>query len=169
MTLPGTGTLTRTLAITLVDVREVMWRIQSDLRTLRAQHAMITEAYEIDLSADLVQFVYRNFAEQIRFEFLRDGVVQLGSIAYNLTRQWQGEESDSNGGLRFRDMHGLTFNISLTPTSVWHALTPEQQRDFYRELKTGWGPAGARPVAGVWTQDRTYGSGLLGATRLVLR
>lgn len=169
MTSPGTGTLTRTVAITMVDVRDVMWRIQSDLRTLRAQHAMITETYEVNVSADLVQFVYRNFVEEIRFEFLRNGVVQPGSIAYSLTRQWQGSESDPNGGLRYRDLRGLTFAIATQTTSVWRALTPAAQAEFYGQLKCSWGPAAANPVAGVWTEDRTYGSGSLGASRLVLR
>jgi hypothetical protein len=169
MTSPGTGTITRTVAITMIDVREVMWRIQSDLRILRAQHGMITDTREAELSEDLLQFVYQNFVEEIHFQFLRDGVVQPGSIAYALNRQWEGGESDSNGGLRYRDMRGLTFDISLTTTAGWQSLTPEQQMVFYQGLKTAWGPGGTRPVAGVWTQDRIYGSGSLGATRLVLR
>ena len=167
--MPGTGTLTRTAAITIVEIREVMWRIQSDLRTLRAQHGMMTEAYELGVCADLTQFIWRNFLEEIRFEFLRDGVVQPGSIAYTLTRQWQGNESDASGGLRYRDLRGLSFAIGTRATDVWRALSPAQRTEFYAQLETPWGPGGTRPVAGVWTPDHTYGSGSLGASRLVLR
>lgn len=169
MTSPAIGTLTRTASVTMTDVRDVLWRIQSDLRTLRAQHQMIDEAHEVSLAADLQQFVYRNFVDAIRFEFLRDGVVQPGSIAYALNRQWQGSESDPSGGLRCRDLRGLTFSVCMQNTSVWHELAPQAQTEFYGGLQWNWRPIGTRPVAGVWTPDRTYGSGALAASRLVLR
>ncbi len=164
-----TGTLTRTSTITMTDVRDVLWRIQSDLRILRAQHAMIEEAYETALSADLLQFVYRNFLTEIRFEFLRAGVVQPGSVAYALTRQWQGSESDASGGLRYRDLRGLTFSVATETTEVWRTMTAAQRAEFFGGLQLPWGYSGTRPTAGIWTADRSYGSGALGAQRLVLR
>ena len=169
MTSTGTGTNTRSATITMTDVREVLWRIQSDLRTLRVQHQMIDEAFELGAIADLQQFIYRNFVDRISFEFERGGVVQPGSVAYSLSRQWQGEDGDPSGGLRYRDLRGCAFAIVLNTTSIWDRLSVTERKEFYEGLTMAWGSATPRAIAGVWTADRAYGSGGLGASRLVLK
>ncbi len=171
MTGPGVGTLTRTAAITIVDVRHVLWRIQSDLRVLRAYHGVITPEREAAISNDLVAFVYRNFIEQIEFLFVDR---TLGKAAYRVryvfTREWAGSQDDASGGIQYQNLVNAEFSVVVTYSTNWLALSAAEQAAFKATLQCVWGPADTvSDGAGYWTSDRTYGSGGLGAARSVFR
>lgn len=172
MTGPGVGTLTRTAAITMVDVRHVLWRIQTDLRVLRAQHAMITAELELAIAEDIAAFLYRNFIEQVEFRFVdRTAGTASWRTRYAFTREWTGSQDDDAGGLQYQNLQNTDFKVVVTYSASWYAL-PAAEKEAFRAtgLKCAWGPAGAvRDGAGYWTSDRTYGSGGLGATRSVFR
>jgi hypothetical protein len=171
MTGPGVGTLTRTAAITMVDVRHVLWRIQSDLRVLRAYHGMISAEHEAAMSNDLIAYVYRNFVEEIEFRFI-DRTLGTASyrLRYALTREWSGSQDDASGGLQYQNLAKADFAVIVTYSATWQALSPAEKGTFSSTLQCAWGPATAvSDGAGYWTSDRTYGSGGLGAARSVFR
>ena len=171
MTNPATGTLTRTASITMIDVRHVLWRITSDLRVLRAQHGLITAEYEQNVLEDLLLFIYRNYVDQIEFRFIdpATNACMDGSVRYAMSRNWEGDEDDDSGGLRYRNLQGASFNVVVWYSATWSALPDSEKAAFKQSLKLSWGPANVRDGAGRWVTDKTYGSGGLGATRSVFR
>lgn len=167
----STGTLTRTASITMTDVRHVIWRIETDLRILRAQHGLITAEREQEIVHDLQLFIYRNYVEQIEFRFV-DTTTQRRryAVRYSLTRAWSGDEDDEAGGLRYQDLGGTSFGVMITYSSGWSALPSQAKAAFRQSLKRPWGPAAdVQDGTGAWATDRTYGSGGLGAARSVFR
>jgi hypothetical protein len=167
----STGTLTRTTSITMTDVRHVIWRIETDLRVLRAQHGLITADREQDVVHDLQLFIYRNYVQQIEFRFV-DTTTQRRryAVRYSLTRAWSGDEDDEAGGLRYQDLSGTTFGVIITYSSAWSALPEQAKATFRQSLKRAWEPAAdVVDAAGAWATDRAYGSGALGAARSVFR
>ena len=171
MSNPGTGTLTRTASITMIDVRHVLWRIATDLRVLRAQHGLISAELEQDIADDLLLFIYRNYIDQIEFRFVDSASkTRKYAVRYALTRSWSGEEDDDAGGLRYRDLTGTSFTVVISYSATWTALSQQAKTAFLQSLKGTWGPAEAvRDGVGAWATDRTFGSGGLGATRSVFR
>lgn len=169
MTHPTTGTLTRTVSVTMTDVRHVVWRIGSDLRGLRAQYNMITAEMEEAVIADLTAFVYRGFIDNIEFRFL-DKTTAAGRfrVQYPLTRARSDDRDDDSGGIRYRDLGNTDFSVIVTYSQAYLALPSAEREAFRRALKCSWGAA-ARIAdgAGYWTTDRSYGSGALGASRSV--
>lgn len=171
MSNPATGTLTRTASITMIDVRHVLWRMESDLRVLRAQYGLINAEREQEIANDLLLFIYRNYIEQIEFRFV-DPITNTRKygVRYALMRNWSGDEDDDAGGLRYRDLAGTSFTVVISYSSTWNALSAQAKADFRQTLKRPWGPADdVRDGSGAWATDRTYGSGGLGATRSVFR
>ena len=171
MTNSTTGTLTRTASITMTDVRHVLWRIETDLRVLRAHHGLITAEYEQHVLADLLLFIYRSYVERIEFGFVDSvATTRKYAVRYALTRNWSGEDDDDAGGLRYQDLRGTLFKVLIWYSPTWKALPPRDKAAFLQTLKIGWGPVADIPDgAGSWAADRTYGSGGLGATRSVFR
>jgi hypothetical protein len=172
MTSPMIGTLTRTATITLTNVRDVFWRIQTDLRVLRAQHGMITAEYEEQVAADLLLFIYRNYIKVIEFRFTNRTTGQRmdGSTQYDISRNFAGSADDDGGGLRQRNLSQAEFNIVVWYSDVWKTLTESERAAFRNSLKLTWGlAADAAPGGGAWVSDRTYASGSLSATRSVFR
>lgn len=172
MTAPGTGTATRTAPITMIDVRHLMWRIEADLRILRAQHSMISTEREESIMSDLIAFVYRNYVDQIEFRFVSDSYGHaVHRVRYALTRNWSGDDDDDSGGLRFVDLRGSSFAVIVSYASGWTSLSPDARAGFLQALRCFWGPIANVPDGpGYWTNsDRTYGSGGLGAVRSVFR
>lgn len=171
MTGPATGTLTRTTTITMVDVRHVLWRIQSDLRALRAYHHMITAEREEQITADIAAFVYRNYIETAEFIFV-DPKTQTASmrVKYALSRDRADSRDDNSGGLQYQDLTGTDFMVVIAHSPNWWELAAADQKAFMETLQCAWGPVD--PVAdgiGHWTSDRNYGSGALGAARATFR
>ncbi len=171
MTYPLTNTLTRTTSITMTDVRHVLWRIASDLRVLRAQHAMLTAEREEQIREDLIAFIYRNFVDQIEFRFVHPATnTACYRVRYALTRSWSGDDDDGSGGLRFRDLRGTTFSVIISYTRLWINLSENDKIVFRKTLKRSWDRAeDVADGSGYWTTDRNYGSGGLGASRSVFR
>ena len=166
----GTETLLITRAITLIDVRDVMSRIHGDLRVLRAHYRMISEDYELKLADDLLQWVYRSYAQHFDFSFYdRSTMVRSHAVRYSISRAWTGDHSDRSGDLRYAPIAGSSFHVTVTPNRAWTHLGPSEQRTFYATLQLVWGPETVKLIdaAGSWTTDHTYGSGGLGATRSV--
>src|SRR5947207_2114280 len=128
----GTGTLTRSAtdigSITMVNVREVMWRIQTDLRTLRALHRKVSEQWEANMLQDLQILIYRGYIEEIDLVFT-DAYdrLQPGSVNYAITRVWQGSTSDDGGGLRYFDSTQMNFALLVTYSAAWWALSPQER------------------------------------------
>jgi hypothetical protein len=171
LTHSGTGTIARTASITMVDVRHVMWRIASDLRVLRIQHGMIDQEREEGILNDLTAFIYRNYADQIEFQFVSNATGTAAyRVRYSLSRSWAGEEDDDSGGLRYRDLRGTTFSAVISFSDTWKQLSADEKASFKAGLQRSWGPAAdVADGSGYWTTDRTYGSGALGAERSVFR
>ena len=171
MTTPTTGTLTRTASVTLTDARHVLWRIATDLRALRLHHGLITTAYEEEVTYDLLQFIYRGLVDEIEFRFVAVGSnTRTYAVRYAMTRDWSGDDDDDAGGLRYLDLTGTSFQLTVTYSSTWRALPADAQTVFRRGLKRSWGPVNdVHDGVGAWVTDRTYGSGGLGATRSVFR
>ncbi|MGH9891054.1 MAG: hypothetical protein ACREA0_03540 [bacterium] len=171
MTVPGTSTLTRIGAVTIVDVRHVLWRIQSDLRVLRAYHGMITSEREGAIATDLTTCVYRGFVDQFEFLFV-DRTLGTAShrVRYAFTRERVGSQDDASGGLQYQNLTNAEFTVVVAYSTTWQALSPADKEAFSSTLLCAWGPAAAvSDGAGYWTSDRTYGSGGLGAARSVFR
>ena len=166
-----TATQTRTASITLTDVRHVLWRMTSDLRVLRAEHGMLTEAFEASIANDLTAFIYRDFINSVEFAFVAPTTnTAKFRVAYSLIRTWSGESDDDSGGLRYCDLTGTTFSVFVTYTATWTSLAEAEKQAFCETLKCSWGPATRAPHGtGRWTTDRSYGSGSLGAARSVFR
>jgi hypothetical protein len=167
----ATSTITRTASITMTDVRHVLWRIESDLRVLRAQHGLITAQREQDVRDDLLLFIYRNYVDQIEFRFVdpTTNACRDGTVRYAISRAWSGDDDDS-GGLRYRDLSGTLFSVVVSYSTTWNELSENEKAAFRQSLKRPWGPAAeVSDRGGVWVTDKTYGSGGLGATRSVLR
>lgn len=167
----ATGTLTRTASITMTDVRHVIWRIETDLRVLRAQHGLITADREQDIIHDLQLLIYRNYIVQVEFRFVDTSTQRRRyAVRYSLTRAWSGDEDDEAGGLRYQNLTGTSFGVIITYSSGWSTLSGQAKAAFRQSLKRAWEPAADVPDgAGSWATDRTYGSGGLGATRSVFR
>lgn len=167
----STGTLTRTASITMTDVRHVIWRIETDLRVLRAQHGLISADREHDVVHDLQLFIYRNYIEQIEFRFVDTSTQgRRYAVRYSLTRAWSGDDDDEAGGLRYQDLSATSFGVIITYSSAWSALPEQAKAAFRQSLNRPWEPAAdVRDGAGAWAADRTYGSGGLGAARSVFR
>lgn len=170
MTYPGTGTLSRTASITMVDVRHVMWRIISDLCVLRSHHRMIDQEREEGIAHDLTAFIYRNYIDEVEFRFVNDSTGTASyRVRYALNRGWSGDDNDS-GGLRYCDLRGTSFSVVISYTEAWQNLSSDDKVAFRDGLKRPWGRAAdVADGAGYWTTDRTYGSGSLGAERSVFR
>ena len=161
---------TRTAAITMVNVRDVMWQIQADLRTLRAIHQMITVADEEAFAGDLTMWVYRGYAAEIQFWFLEASGVPRYGTTYSLERQWAGQPGGEAGGLERVGLSGTTFSLRVIYSPTWLRLTNEERQTFYKSLQRTWTPAQrVQTYGGSWTTDRTYASGALAATRSVYR
>lgn len=171
MTYPGVSTLTRTAAITMVDVRHVMWRIQSDLCALRAHHGMIDQTREDDITYDLTLLVLRGFISRVEFRFVDStSGTRRYAVRYDMDRNRVNDVDDKAGGLRWQDLRGTSFSSIIHYTPAFGALTTSQQMAVRRELKRPWGPASdVTDGAGQWSEDRTYGSGSLGAARSVFK
>jgi len=156
----------------LIDVRDVMSRVQGDLRILRAHYRMISEEYELKLAEDLLQWVYRNLVQHFDFSFYdRSTRVRSHAVRYSITRAWAGDHADRSGDLRFAPIAGSDFRVTVTPNLVWAGLSLSGRQAFYATLNLRWGPETVQLIdaAGSWTTDHTYGSGALGATRSVFR
>jgi hypothetical protein len=163
-------TMTRTAAVTMTDVRDVMWHLRTDLRTLRVMHQMITEAKEGEHVADLTQWVYRGYAQEIQFWFMEANGAPRYGTTYSVNRQWSGQPGQEAGGLQYVNLQGTTFNVHVVTTPAWRALNSAQRDAFYQTLQGTWGPAAAvRTSGGSWTQDRVFASGALAASRSVYR
>jgi hypothetical protein len=155
----------------MIDVRHVMWRIDSDLRILRVQHNMTTQEREEGIMNDLVAFVYRSYIEQIEFRFVRPASNTAPyRVRYAVTRSWAGEDDDDSGGLRYCDLRGTSFMVVVSYSEAWTTLPPNEKAAFLQGLRLPWGPAAdVADGPGYWTSDRTYGSGGLGVVRSVFR
>jgi hypothetical protein len=171
MTYPGVNTLTRTAAITMVDVRHVMWRIQSDLCALRVHHGMIDLRYEEETLYDLTLLVLRGFISRVEFRFVDSTYgTRRYAVRYDVDRNRGDVADDESGGLRWQDLRGTWFQTFIVYTAAYRMLTQSQQAALRAELKTAWGPAAdVADGAGQWISDRTYGSGSLGAARSVFK
>jgi hypothetical protein len=161
---------TRTAGVTATDVREVMWQIRADLRTLRAMHRMITEATEAAYAADLTAWVYRGYVTDIQFWFLESTGRPRYGPTYALDRQWAGQPGGEAGGLEYANLTGTTFHLRVTYSAAWQRLTAQERQEFYQTLALPWGTAPRiQTSGGSWTTDQTYASGSLAATRSVYR
>jgi hypothetical protein len=133
-------------------------------------HQMITEAKEAEHAADLTQWVYRGYAQEIQFWF-RDanGVPRYGTT-YALNRQWSGQAGQDAGGLKYVDLQGTTFYLYVVYSPAWRALSVAEREAFYQTLAGQWASSpGVRTAGGTWSQDRVFASGALAATRNVYR
>ncbi len=133
---------------------------------------MMTEAREAALAEDLLQWIYRNYVHEIGFDFYHPSTsTRVHAIRYSITRTWAGDEDDLSGGLRYADVAGTEFRVILKPNESWAALPSGDQQTFYGTLNLAWGDntLTLNDAGGVWTTDRMYGSGQLGATRSVFR
>lgn len=166
----GTNTVTRSTTVTLVDVRHVIWRLQGDLRVLRALHRMIDVQREEALGHDLQLWVYRGYTDQITFRFVTPSRILSYALQYTFTRGRQNEVDEASGGLKYQSLEGAEFEPLVTPKAAWLALTTADRKAFQATLQLQWGPASpADDGAGAWVVDRKYGNGALGAVRAVYR
>ena len=172
MSYQTTNTFARTYeqTITHVDVRNVMWKIRSDIGQLRIFHSIFSVDYEENLSSDLFQWVYRGYVDQIRFEFYKpSNLIACFAINYLIIRGQILSTNDDAGTIRYLDLKGTSFRVRITYSQAWLNLSSQEKDAFYTDLNLSWGPLSfeLQYSGGSWASDKTYSSNSLGARRSI--
>ena len=167
-----TSTVTRSNTITHTDVRNVIWKIKSDMFQLRLFHDMFDAEYEEDMSYDLFQWTYRGYADAIKFQFFNPATYLAHcEIKYDITRGQVTGSDDDAGSIPFLNLKGTSFRVVITPSASWNTLSPEDRQTFYDTLKRQWGSSNLQLqyTGGSWLQDKTYSSNSFGANRSIYK
>lgn len=166
------NTITRTNEITHTDVRNVMWKIKSDMCQLRIFHSTFDTEYEEKMAFDLFQWTYRGFADNINFEFYHPSSYDARfAIHYRIIRGQISATNDSAGTIPYLDLKGTSFRLQVIYSQAWKDLTSQEKNAFYRDLKFQWGDSTfeVRYSNGSWTDDKMYSSNSLGAGRSIYK
>lgn len=137
-----TSTTTLAQTTTSTDIKNVIWKIKSDLYHIRLFHKKFNEGYENQLTNDLFNWTYSNYCSGFRFTFfvptdqecrfeLRYKVtIGTGTITTN----------DDAGRIPFLSLSDTTFRVIISTTYLWDKLSDVQKQAFYARMNLPWGP-----------------------------
>ncbi len=166
-----TSTTTRTQTATYTDVKNVIWKIKSDLYQIRLFHRKFDERYENQLTNDLFNWTYSNYCSGFQFTFF-DPTNQKCSfeLKYRVTiGTGTITTNDDAGNILFLPLSGKTFRPIITTNVLWDNLSDPQKQAFYKRLNLSWGPltCNISYAHGAWTSDKIYSSNQVSASRSV--
>lgn len=165
-------TLTHTNTYTHTDVRNVNWKIRSDLRYIRVLYGIFSEQYEEEMSGDLYRWVFAGYLKQIKFLFYTqsDYDLKLG-LRYSISTLGTVTRDDDAGNIPYVDLPtDIVFNVLVIPSDKWHGLTQAQRDNFYATLSARWWDSNlSLNERGTWSSDNLYSSNKLSAQRDIFR
>ncbi|MCK4588195.1 hypothetical protein KAT60_00070 [Candidatus Woesebacteria bacterium] len=165
-----TSTITRTQTVTHTDVRHVLWKVKSDMFQLRIFHNCFTRESEGEMASDLFQWVYRGYAERIKFTFFDPQSSEvLHEINYRIIRGGVVGSDNEAGSIPFLDVSGATFKVFVTTNEAWRSLTDVEKQRFYNSLNLQWGSSNLRLTysGGSWSRDKSYARNSIAAKRSI--
>lgn len=165
-----TSTITRTQTITHTDVQYVLWKVKSDMFQLRIFHNCFTRESQDGMAGDLFQWVYRGYAERIKFTFFDPQSNEVvHEINYRIIRGGIVGSDNEAGSIPFLDVADSTFKVFVTTNEAWRSLTDEEKQDFYDNLNLQWGNSNLRLTysGGSWSRDKSYARNNIAAKRSI--
>jgi len=166
-----TTTTTRTQTVTHTDVKNVIWKIKSDLYQIRLFHKKFDELYESQLVNDLFNWVYSNYCSEFKFTFFTSVDQQcVFELRYKITIGIGTiTTNDEAGMIPYLPLADKAFKVIITTNLLWEALTEQQKQAFYARMSLAWGPSylNLSYAHGNWTGDKTYSSNQISASRSV--
>ncbi|MDP3732043.1 MAG: hypothetical protein Q8R31_03295, partial [Candidatus Omnitrophota bacterium] len=77
--------------------------------------------------------------------------------------------NDEAGMIPYLPLTDKAFKVIITTNSLWEALTEQQKQAFYARMCLAWGPSfqNLSYTHGQWTNDKTYSSNQISASRSV--
>lgn len=166
-----TTTTTRTQTVTHTDVKNVIWKIKSDLYQIRLFHKKFDEHYENQLTSDLFNWVYSNYCSEFKFTFFTSIDQRcIFELRYKITIGTGAiTTNDEAGMIPYLPLADKVFKVIVSTNILWERLTEQQRQAFYARMCLAWGPSSLNLsyALGKWTNDKTYSSNQISASRSV--
>lgn len=166
-----TSTTTRTQTATYTDVKNVIWKIKSDLYQIRLFHKNFDELHEDQLTSDLFNWTYSNYCSEFQFTFFNPTNQKCSfELRYRVTiGTGTITTNDDAGKIPFLPLSDKTFRVIIVTNYLWNKLSDEQKQAFYERLDLSWGPSSLNLsyLHGKWTSDKIYSSNQVSASRSV--
>lgn len=166
-----TSTITRTQTTTYTDVKNVIWKIKSDLYQIRLFHKIFNELFEERLTNDLFRWTYSNYCSGFKFTFFDQTNQEcIFELRYKVTI---GTgiiiTNDDAGNIPFLRLSDKTFNVIVSTNDLWNILPDEQKQNFYTKMELSWEPStlNLSYLHGTWTNGKIYSSNKVSASRSV--
>jgi len=147
-----------------------MWKIKTDMFQLRIFHNCFDQYYETNMASDLFQWIYRGYAEKIKFTFFYPNTSNVKfEISYYIERGRVVGYDEDAGRIPFLNVLGTTFKVFVETNEAWKILSYQDRQRFYNSLNLQWGTSNLRLTyeGGSWIEDKTYSSNSITARRSI--
>lgn len=135
---------TQTNTYTVVDIRKTFENCEADIRTIARRTGKWSTDYVDKIMHDIIKLAENKYLRTVDIALLnKSGEKVLRAAKFKINEGGSSSESDRAGRNNdWENIEDTRLTVILSYTSKWHALSPQEQRDFEndRNFKINWSP-----------------------------